>query len=144
MSVFSYRMEHVMGELNYCTYLMTIWGVGWIAGSEHKAHGMLASLSAQPYISPPDYDTVESLSKKEIILAQQSAINEYGRYQQNQRDGSSRSTVFCRPDQQRITPAALSRCWWHEDDEQCTMDSRACSRAAATFVRGGTLPLCRT
>jgi RNase H-like domain found in reverse transcriptase len=28
MSVFSYRMEHVMGELNYWTDLMTRWGVG--------------------------------------------------------------------------------------------------------------------
>jgi hypothetical protein len=28
MSVFSYRMEHVMGELNYWTELMTRWGVG--------------------------------------------------------------------------------------------------------------------
>jgi hypothetical protein len=37
MSVFSYRMEHVMSELNYWTDLMTRWGVGWIAGSENKA-----------------------------------------------------------------------------------------------------------
>jgi hypothetical protein len=28
MSVFSYRMEHVMGELNYWKDLMTRWGVG--------------------------------------------------------------------------------------------------------------------
>jgi RNase H-like domain found in reverse transcriptase len=28
MSVFSYRMEHVMGDLNYWTDLMTRWGVG--------------------------------------------------------------------------------------------------------------------
>jgi RNase H-like domain found in reverse transcriptase len=28
MSVFSYRMEHVTGELNYWTDLMTKWGVG--------------------------------------------------------------------------------------------------------------------
>jgi hypothetical protein len=48
MSVFSYRMEHVMGELNYWTDLMTRWGVGWIAGSENKAHGKMASLFAQP------------------------------------------------------------------------------------------------
>jgi Integrase zinc binding domain len=40
-----------------------------------------------------------------------------------QRDGSARST------------AAASRCWRHEGDEQCTMDSRACSRAAATLVQ---------
>jgi hypothetical protein len=52
--------------------------------------------------------------------------------QAKQRDGSSRST------------AAASRFWRHENDEQCTMNSQACSRAAATLVRGGTLPLCRT
>jgi hypothetical protein len=26
------------------------------AGSDHKAHGKMASLFEQPYISPPDYD----------------------------------------------------------------------------------------
>jgi hypothetical protein len=76
MSVFSYRMEHLMGELNYWTDLMTRWGVGWIAGSENKTHGKKASLFAQPYISPPDYITVEFPSKKEILLVQQSAVNE--------------------------------------------------------------------
>jgi hypothetical protein len=39
-------MEHVMSELNYRKYLMTRWGVGWIAGSENKAHGKMASLFA--------------------------------------------------------------------------------------------------
>jgi hypothetical protein len=44
----------------------------------------MASLFAQPYITPPDYDTVEFPSKKEILLAQQSAVNEYeGRQQSN-------------------------------------------------------------
>jgi hypothetical protein len=38
---------------------MMRWGVGWIAGSEHKAHGKMASLFSQPYITPPDNDTVE-------------------------------------------------------------------------------------
>jgi hypothetical protein len=76
-------MEHVMGELNYWTDLMTRWGVGWIAGSENKAHGKMASLFAQPYISPPDYDTVDFSSKKEIQLVQQSAVNEYERCQQS-------------------------------------------------------------
>jgi RNase H-like domain found in reverse transcriptase len=33
MHVLSYRMEHVIGELNYWTDLMKRWGVGWIAGS---------------------------------------------------------------------------------------------------------------
>jgi hypothetical protein len=75
MSVFSYRMEHVMGELNYSTDLMARSGVEWIAGSENKAHGKMASLFAQPYITPPYYDTVEFPSKKEILLVQQSAFN---------------------------------------------------------------------
>jgi Integrase zinc binding domain len=79
--MFFYRMEHVMGELNYWTDLMTRWRVGWIAGSEHKAHGKLARLFAQPYISPLDYDTVEFPSKKEILLVQQSSVNEYERCQ---------------------------------------------------------------
>jgi hypothetical protein len=52
MFVLSYRMEHVMGEPNYWTDLMTRWGVGWIVGSEHKAHGKMASLFAQPYSIP--------------------------------------------------------------------------------------------
>jgi hypothetical protein len=75
-------MEHVMGELNYWTELMTRWGVGWIAGSENKAHGKMVSLFEQPYIIPPDYDTVEFPSKKEIVLVQQSAVDEYERCQQ--------------------------------------------------------------
>jgi hypothetical protein len=43
----------------------------------------MASIFAQPYISPPDYYTVEFPSKKDIILVQQSAVNEYGRFQQS-------------------------------------------------------------
>jgi Integrase core domain/Integrase zinc binding domain len=42
----------------------------------------MASLFAQPYISPPDYDTVEFPSTKEILLAQQSAVKENERRQQ--------------------------------------------------------------
>jgi hypothetical protein len=72
-------MEHVMGELNYRKDLMTRWGVGWIAGSENKAHGKMASLFSQPYISPPDYDKIVFPSKKEILLLQQRAANEYER-----------------------------------------------------------------
>jgi hypothetical protein len=68
MSVFSYSMEHVMGELNYRTDPMKRWGVGWIAGSENKAHGKMASIFSQPFISPPEYDTVELPSNKEILL----------------------------------------------------------------------------
>jgi hypothetical protein len=83
MNVFSYRMEHGMDEPNYWTDLMTRWGVGWIAGSENKAHGKMASLFAQPYISPPEYDTVEFPSKEEIPLVQQSAVNEYESFQQS-------------------------------------------------------------
>jgi hypothetical protein len=40
----------------------------------------MASFFAQPYISPPDCDTVEFPSKKDIILAQLSAVNEYKRH----------------------------------------------------------------
>jgi hypothetical protein len=69
-------MEHVMGELNYWTDLTTRLGLGWIASSEKKAHGKMASLLAQQYVSPPDYDTVEFPSMKEILLVQQSAVNE--------------------------------------------------------------------
>jgi hypothetical protein len=83
MSVFSYRMVHVMDELNYWTDLMTRCGVGWVPGSENKAQGKMASLFAQPYISQSDYDTVDFPSNKEILLAQQSAVNEYERCQQS-------------------------------------------------------------
>jgi Integrase zinc binding domain len=48
-----------------------------------QAHGKMASLFAQPYISPPDYNTVVFPSKKEILLVQQSAVNEYERFQQS-------------------------------------------------------------
>jgi hypothetical protein len=48
-----------------------------------QAHGKIVSIFAQPYISPPEYDTVELPSKKEIILAQQSAVNAYERCQQS-------------------------------------------------------------
>jgi hypothetical protein len=83
MSVFSCRMEHVMGELNYWTELMMGWGVGWVAGSENKAHGKMSSLFSQPYISPPDYDTMGFPSKvKDILLVQHIAVDEYERCQQ--------------------------------------------------------------
>jgi hypothetical protein len=39
----------------------------------------MAILFAQPYISPLDYATVEFLSMKEMLLVQQSAVNEYER-----------------------------------------------------------------
>jgi Integrase zinc binding domain len=42
----------------------------------------MASLFAHPYISPPDYDTVEFSSKKELLLVQQSAVDECERCQQ--------------------------------------------------------------
>jgi hypothetical protein len=72
-----------MDELNYRTDLMKRWGVGWIADSEHKTYGKMASLFSQPFKSPPDYDTVEFPSKKEILLVQQSAVNEYERCEQS-------------------------------------------------------------
>jgi hypothetical protein len=40
----------------------------------------MASLFQHLYIRPPDYDTVEFPFKKEILLAQQSAVNEYEQY----------------------------------------------------------------
>jgi hypothetical protein len=83
MFVFYYRMEHVMGVFNYWTDLMTRWNVGWIAGSKNKTHDKMASLIAQPYISSPECATVKFPSKKEILLAQQSAVNEFQRYQQS-------------------------------------------------------------
>jgi hypothetical protein len=64
MSVLSYRVKHVMGEINYWTDLMTRLGVGWVAGRNHKERGNIASLFSQPYISPTDNDTVEFPSKK--------------------------------------------------------------------------------
>jgi hypothetical protein len=38
---------------------------------------------AQPYITSADYDTVEFPSKKEILLTQKSAVQEYERSQQS-------------------------------------------------------------
>jgi hypothetical protein len=43
----------------------------------------MASLFSQPYITPPDYGTVKFLLKKEILLAQTSAVQEYERGQQS-------------------------------------------------------------
>jgi hypothetical protein len=43
----------------------------------------MASLFAQPYISSPDYDTMELASTKDILLVQHSAVNEYERCQQS-------------------------------------------------------------
>jgi hypothetical protein len=43
----------------------------------------MAGLFAQPYIRPPDYDTVKFPSKKDILLVQQSAVNEYERNKQS-------------------------------------------------------------
>jgi hypothetical protein len=48
---------------------MTRWKLGWLASSEHKAHGKIAGLVAQPLITPLDYDTVDISSKKENLLA---------------------------------------------------------------------------
>jgi hypothetical protein len=43
----------------------------------------MASLFSQLYISPPDYDMVGFPSKKQILLVQQSAVDEYERCQQS-------------------------------------------------------------
>jgi hypothetical protein len=73
----------------------------WIAGSENKANGKMANLFAQPYISPPDYDTVDFPSKKEILLVQQSAVNEYERCQQ------SKATAFQEASPQQVDAGGL-------------------------------------
>jgi hypothetical protein len=39
----------------------------------------MASLFEQPYISPLDYDTVKFPLKRDIILVQKSAVDEYER-----------------------------------------------------------------
>jgi hypothetical protein len=39
----------------------------------------MAGLYAQPCITPPDYDTVDFPAKKEILMAQKSAVYEYER-----------------------------------------------------------------
>jgi hypothetical protein len=121
MSVLSYRMEHVMGELNYWTDIMTRWGAGWIAGSEHKAHGKMASMFLQPYISPPD--TIRSSFRPRMRFYWRSRALSMSTIPEKQRDGSSRIT------------AAESRCWWYKDDKQCTLDSRACSFSALLRMR---------
>jgi hypothetical protein len=46
-----------------------------------KAHGKMASRFAQPSITPPDYDTVEFPSKKDILMAQLSAVQQYDQIQ---------------------------------------------------------------
>jgi hypothetical protein len=66
----------------------------------------MARIFSQPYISPPDYDTVEFPFKKKIIREQQSAFNEYERCQQSNAAARQEvppqlvdAGVFCRPDQ---------------------------------------------
>jgi hypothetical protein len=78
---------------------MKRWGVGWIAGSEHKAHGKIARLFAQPYISQLDYDKVELSSWKEILPAQQSSVKDYERCQQ------SKATA-----RQKVPPQKVGAC----------------------------------
>jgi hypothetical protein len=56
---------------------MTRLGVVLIAGSEHKSHGKMASIFAQPDTTPPDYTMVESPSNKTIMLTHKSAVQEY-------------------------------------------------------------------
>jgi hypothetical protein len=41
----------------------------------------MSSLVAQPYITLPDYNTVEFSSKNEILLSQNSAVKKYERNQ---------------------------------------------------------------
>jgi hypothetical protein len=93
--------------------------------------GKVASLFAQPYISPPDCDTVQFPSKKDILLVQQSSINEYERCQQ------SNATAG-----QEVPPQQV-------DAEGMRMMNKVLwipERAVELQLRlcGGTLPLCRT
>jgi hypothetical protein len=76
-------MEHVMGDLNYWTDLLTEMRVGWIAGSEHKEYEKMASIFAQPYSTPSDCNTVDIPYKKDILLAQKSAVEKHERIQQS-------------------------------------------------------------
>jgi hypothetical protein len=68
-----------MGELNYWTDLMTRWGVRRIADSDRKAHGKMASLIAQRYNIPPDFDEFEFPSRNTILFTQKSVPQEYER-----------------------------------------------------------------
>jgi hypothetical protein len=77
MSVFAYRMEHVAGEVNFWTDLMTRWGVGWVAGAEPRARVALATIFEQPYIMPADEDKPEFPAKQVILMAQKVAIADY-------------------------------------------------------------------
>jgi hypothetical protein len=94
MSVLSY-LEPIMGELNYWKDLMTRWRVGWNAGSELKAHVKMASLFAGPYITPPDYGTVEFPPRKEILLAQTSAVKEIERNQHGKATSRRQESPQC-------------------------------------------------
>jgi hypothetical protein len=60
---------------------MKIWGVGWIAGSERKAHDKTVSLFALPYMTSPNYDTVDFPSEEEILLEQKNSVHGYERNQ---------------------------------------------------------------
>jgi hypothetical protein len=90
---------------------------------------MQAQLLAQQYISQPDYDLMDFSVEEGNSTGTEERCRCLRALPAKQRDGSSRST------------AAASQCWRHENDEQFTVDSQAYSRAAATLVRGGTLPL---
>jgi hypothetical protein len=74
-------MEHVMGELNFWTAIMTTWGESWIAVSDYKAYGKMASLFAQPYSTSPHYYTIDFPSRIEILLTENSAVQGYIRSQ---------------------------------------------------------------
>jgi hypothetical protein len=79
LSVFAYRMEHVAGEVNYWTDLLTRWGVGWVAGGTQKARTKIARLFSQPYIMPAEEEEPKPNfpAQQEIMLSQKRAIAEY-------------------------------------------------------------------
>jgi hypothetical protein len=90
----------------------------------------MASLFAQPNISPPDYDTVEFPSKKEILLVQQSSVDEYERYQQ------SNETA-----RQEVPPQKVDAGGMRMMNNALWIPERTVE--LQLVVRGGTLPLCR-
>jgi hypothetical protein len=82
----------------------------------------MASLFVWPYISPHNVDTAEFPSKKEILLAQMNAVNEY---EQIQLDKATNRRV---ESLQQVDAGGMRMI-------QCTMGSRPCSKATATQLR---------
>jgi hypothetical protein len=108
MSVFSNRMEHLMGELKDRTDFMMRLRVGWIADSEHKAYAKMASVFASRTLPHPTMIRL-SFCQRRSILWRRRAPSSSTRESSIEGYRSSRST------------AAAIRCWWHKDDKYCTI-----------------------